>query len=266
MAFIRGDVLMTAREDGTGTTRLTSPRDGAVIGYSWAPDGRRIAVVQCRRRDCRAYVIAADGRRRRQLAANVWSAVWMPDGKRVLVDGGRDRRGYWTIDVATGNRRRFSAPGLAAAPGSPRLSPDGRRLLHLAPPYGRLVPTPPGSARHHANARNWLIVTDLRSRRSHRLTGARGWYVLGAAPWSPDGTAITFTRRRTLQTTTGGVYVAEGSADMRRLAGGAREAGAWSPDGSRIIYSNASCRIHVVTLDGAISTLPFRGCLPSWQP
>ncbi|HYZ78744.1 MAG TPA: hypothetical protein VE596_15370 [Gaiellaceae bacterium] len=53
---------------------------------------------------------------------------------------------------------------------------------------------------------------------------------------------------------------------MRRLAGGAREAGAWSPDGSKVIFSNASCRIRVVTLGGTISTLPFRGCLPSWQP
>lgn len=171
-----------------------------------------------------------------------------------------------TVDVATGSRRRFSPPGLAAAPGSPRLSPDGRRFLHLARPYGRLLPSPPGSAPHHANARNWLIVTDLRSRRSRRLTSERGWYVLGAAPWSADGTAITFTRRKTLQTTTGGVYVAGGSAGVRRLAGGAREAGAWSPDGSKVIFSNASCRIRVVTLGGTISTLPFRGCLPSWQP
>ncbi|HYZ78746.1 MAG TPA: hypothetical protein VE596_15380 [Gaiellaceae bacterium] len=65
VAFIRGDgrqaVLVTAGEDGTGATALTSARDGGVIAYSWAPDGRRIAVVQCRRRDCRAYV---DGRRR----------------------------------------------------------------------------------------------------------------------------------------------------------------------------------------------------------
>ena len=269
VAFIRGDgrqaVLVTAEEDGTGATALTSARDGAVIGYSWAPDGRRIAVVQCRRRDCRAYVINADGRQRRQLAANVESAVWMPDGKRILVDR-RVRPGYWTVDVATGIRRRFSPPGLAAAPGSPRLSPDGRRYLHLAPPYGRRVPTPPGSAPHHTNARNWLIVTDLRSRRSRRPTRERGWYVLGAAPWSSDGTAITFTRRRTLQTTTGAVYVAEGSAGVRRLAAGAREAGAWSRDGSKIIFSNASCRIRIVTLDGRISTLPFRGCVPSWQP
>jgi hypothetical protein len=61
-------------------------------------------------------------------------------------------------------------------------------------------------------------------------------------------------------------YVAGGSAGVRRLANGAREAGAWSPDGSRIIFGNASYPIRVVTLDGTISTLPFRGCLPSWQP
>ena len=266
VAFVRFDVgLMTAAEDGTGTTRLTSPRHGTVIGYSWAPDGRRLAVVQCRRGDCRAYVMDADGRSRRQLASNVLSAVWMPDGRRVQVDR-RDRRGYWTVDVATGNRRRFTAPGLAAAPGSPRLSPDRRRLLHLAPPYGRLIPSPPGSARHHANARNWLVLTDLRSRRSHRVSNERGWYVLGAAPWSPDGTTITFTRRRTLQTSSGGVYVASGSAGPRRLAVGARDGGAWSPDGSKIIFSNDVCRIRVVTLDGTTTALPFRGCMPSWQP
>ena len=90
--------------------------------------------------------------------------------------------------------------------------------------------------------------------------------MLGAAPWSPDGTTITFTRRRTLQTSSGGVYVASGSAGPRRLAVGARDGGAWSPDGSKIIFSNDVCRIRVVTLDGTTTALPFRGCMPSWQP
>ena len=58
-----------------------------------------------------------------------------------------------------------------AAPFSP-LSPDGRWLLHLARIYGRSIPNP--YAPHHARARNWLILTDLRNGRSRRVLNARG--------------------------------------------------------------------------------------------
>jgi hypothetical protein len=164
-------------------------------------------------------------------------------------------------------RRPYRAPGLDAAPFSPRLSPDGRWLLHLAPIYGRLIPNP--YAPHHARARNWLIVTDLRTGRSHRVSDERGLYFIGTTPWSPDGTRFTFTRRKYLQASGGRIYVASpGGGAPQLVAQGAREAGAWSPDGLRLVFNvGNACALRVVALDGSSTRLlRFRGCLPTWRP
>ena len=191
----------------------------------------------------------------------------MRDGKHLLV-GRADRPGYWVVAVATASRRRFVAPGLAAAPFRPRLSPDGRWLLHLTRPYGRLLPSP--NAPHHARSRSWLILTDLRSGRSRKVSNQRGWYLIGNAPWSPDGSRFTFTRRAFLQAAGGRIYVsAPNRSGIQLVAGGARDSGAWSPDGARLAFNiGSSCAIRVVSVDGSSSarTLAFKGCLPTWRP
>ena len=273
LTFTRADgALAEGAEDGTQTAHLASPRGGFVASHAWSHDGRRIAFSRCRGRNCRqgsVSVIRADGSGERLVIANAGAAVWMPDDKHLLVDRA-DKPEHWIVSVAAGNRsrRRYAPPGLAAAPFSPRLSPNGRWLLHLAPIYGRSLPSP--SAPHHARARNWLIVTDLRSGRSRRVSNERGLYFLGTAPWSPDGARFTFTRRRFLQASGGRIYVASPSASGAQLvADGAREAGAWSPDGLRLAFNiGSSCAIRVVSVDGSSTarTLPLKGCLPTWRP
>jgi Tol biopolymer transport system component len=246
--------------------RLAGP---PVTTHAWSPDGRRIAFTRCRGENCSqgaVYVVDADGRNEHLLVSAALVAGWMPDGRHLLVDRA-DGYGHWVVAVGDGGRRAFRAPGLAAAPYSPRLSPDGRWLLHLAPIYGRLLPSP--SAPHHARARNWLIVTDLRTRASHRVSNERGLYYLGSTPWSPDATRFTFTRRKYLQASGGRIYVARPSGGEPQLvAEGAREAGAWSPDGLRLAFNvGNACAIRVVAIDGSSTRLlPFKGCLPTWRP
>jgi Tol biopolymer transport system component len=271
LTFTRADgALAAAAEDGTAAVRIASPRGAVVVSHAWSPDGRRIAFTRCRGTNCRqgsVSVVGADGRREQVLISGAAAAAWMPDGKHLLV-ARADKPAHWIVAVGDRSRRPYTAPGLAAAPFSPRPSPDGRWLLHLAPIYGRSIPNP--YAPHHARARNWLIVTDLRSGRSRRLSNERGLYFLGTAPWSPDGATFTFTRRRFLQASGGRIYVASPSVGRPRLvADGAREAGAWSPDGRRLAFNiGSSCAIRVVSVDGSSSarTLPFKGCLPTWRP
>lgn len=200
LTFTRADgALAAATEDGKRTARLALPRGGFVASHAWSHDGRYIAFSRCRGKNCRqgsVYVIRDDGSGERLVIANAGGAVWMPDDQHLLVDRA-DKPGHWIVSLADRSRRRYAPPGHAAAPFSPRLSPDGRWLLHLAPIYGRSLPSP--SAPHHARARNWLIITDLRNGRSRRVSNERGLYFLGTAPWSPDGTQFTFTQRRFLQ-------------------------------------------------------------------
>jgi Tol biopolymer transport system component len=271
LAFTRDDgALAVASEDGTATYRLASPRGAAVTSHSWSPDGRRIAFTRCRGRNCirgAVYVVGADGTGERLIASHAGAAVWLRDGKHLLL-ARSDRPGHWIVAVGDGSKRMFRAPGLAAAPFSPRVSADGRRLLHLTGAYGRRIRNP--YAPHHARARNWLVVTDLASGRSSRVSNQRGWYMIGNAPWSPDGRRFTFTRRAFLQAPGGSIYVSAptGTGD-HLVARGARSSGAWSPDGGRLAFnSDAACKIRVVSVDGSSPphTLAFRGCLPTWRP
>jgi Tol biopolymer transport system component len=271
LTFTRADgALAAGAEDGTETARLASPRGGFVASHAWSRDGRRIAFTRCRGRNClngSVYVMRADGSGERLVIGDATAAIWMPDDRHLLV-GRADKPEHWIVSVADGSRRRYAPPGLATAPFSPRLSPDGRWLLHLTPIYGRSIPNP--YAPHHARARNWLILTDLLSGRSRRVLNERGLYFLGTAPWSPDGARFTFTRRSSLQASGGRIYVASPSGGGAQLvAEGAREAGAWSPDGLRLAFNiGSSCAIRVVSVDGssAARTLPFTGCLPTWRP
>lgn len=209
----------------------------------------------------------ADGTGERLLASRAGLAVWLSDGKHLLVERA-DAPGQWIVAVRTGVRRRFTAPGLAGAPLSPRLSPDGRWLLHLTEPYGRLLPSP--DVPHHARARNWLLLTSLANGRSRRVSTTPGWYAIGTAPWAPDGTRFTFTRRAFLQASGGGIHIASPSQPGSAIvAAGAREGGAWSPDGARLAFNvGGDCKIRVVSVDGnsAAEVLPFAGCLPTWRP
>lgn len=271
LTFTRADgALAAATEDGKRTARLALPRGGFAASHAWSHDGRYIAFSRCRGKNCRqgsVYVIRDDGSGERLVIANAGGAVWMPDDQHLLVDRA-EKPGHWIVSLADRSRRRYAPPRHAAAPFSPRLSPDGRWLLHLAPIYGRSLPSP--SAPHHARARNWLIITDLRNGRSRRVSNERGLYFLGTAPWSPDGTQFTFTRRRFLQASGGRIYVASPSGDgVQLVADGARQAGAWSPDGLRLVFNvSPSCGIRVASVDStsAAKTLPVKGCLPTWRP
>jgi Tol biopolymer transport system component len=271
LAFSRADgALAVAAEDGSALLQVSSPRGGEVVSHSWSPDGRRIAFSRCRGRNCSegsVYVVSAGGTGERLVVSRAGSAVWLADGKHLLV-GRSDKPGHWIVAASNGSRRRFTAPRLAAAPGSPRLSPDGRWLIHLTLPYGRVIPNP--YAPHHARARNWLLITDLANGRSRRVSNERGWYSIGTAPWAPDGTRFTFTGRAFLQAPGGKLHVAAPSSSGSKIVGsGAREGGAWSPDSKRIAFNfDGQCKISVVSVDAssAARVLPFAGCLPTWRP
>jgi Tol biopolymer transport system component len=271
LAFSRADgSLAVAAEDGSAPLRVASSRGGVITSHSWSPDGRRIAFGRCRGRNCSrgsVYVVGADGTGERLVVSRAGGAVWLADGKHILAERA-GKPGHWIVAVSDGSRRRFTAPGLAAAPGSPRLSPDGRWLLHLTLPYGRVIPNP--YAPHHARARNWLLLTDLANGRSRRVSSQRGWYSLATAPWAPGGTRFAFTRRAFLQASGGKLHVAApGYPGSKVVASGARQGGAWSPDGTRLAFNfGGDCRISVVAVEAssAAQVLPFTGCLPTWRP
>jgi Tol biopolymer transport system component len=270
LTFTRADgALAAGTEAGTATTRLVNRGDGFISSHAWSHDGTRIAVSRCLGANCRhgsVWLVNADGRGERLVGTDLIGAAWMPDDEHLIVDSPSGPQ-HWIVALSGGARRPYRPGGNALAPFSPRLSPDGRWLLHLTPIYGRTLPST--SAPHHAYARNWLLATDLSTGRSRRVSSEPGLYYLGTAPWSPDGMQFTFTRRKYLQASGGRIYVATPAGSARVVADGARDAGAWSPDGSRLAFNTGkACAIRVVSVDGGTParTLAFSGCRPTWRP
>lgn len=201
---------------------------------------------------------------------------WSPDGRRLLFISDRgERRQVWFIDVDGGEP--YAAPLVDGNVLSASFSPDGRFLAVLATPdAGRREVARRGwrridRLRYRADGVGFLDdlpqlwIVDIDGGSAARLTDGTGW--IGAPAWSPDGTAIAYAgehRRDADSLWHTELWIASAAADAapRKIVtfGGAIEAPAWHPDGSRIYfvgfedaagYAVAPLRLFSVTPDGA---------------
>jgi Tol biopolymer transport system component len=139
-------------------------------GYAWAPDGRALAAVD---HDGRLVVVGADGGAAPiVLAAAGSSPSWSPDARQVafLV---KDRL---EVVAAAGGVAGTVARNVV---GRPRWSPRGRLLLFVT--------------RKSGAAAGRVRVADLAARYKKRIVVRNS---NGDASWSPDGSAIVYTRNR----------------------------------------------------------------------
>jgi len=198
-----------------------------------------------------------------------------PDGKLLSFISDRSgRRQIWLLDLEGGEP--FPAPSLPGDVTAASFSPDGRRIAAVLMGdtqkrdvarrgwrrVDRIRYRADGAGYLDDMPQLWLI--DLASADTRALTDGSGW--VAAPAWSPDGTRLAFAgEHRTIadslwHTELWTVYVDEpGSPRKRCELGGAIEAPAWSPDGSRIAfagfadaegYALAPLRLYDVHADG----------------
>jgi len=120
------------QSDGTGKTQVTFS-EGDVSGYSWSPDGTRIAYVVAAPPgtwpEFSLRVIDSDGSGSEQLTTGNWdtSPVWLPDGSRIAFRSESRDQKLWVMES--------DGSGLAPlGPDNPKYmmqqwSPDGRTIL-----------------------------------------------------------------------------------------------------------------------------------------
>jgi Tol biopolymer transport system component len=204
--------------------------------YAASPDGSQLAFVGTGD-DGTPQIFAAriDGTRIRQMTndpTGAWAPAWSPDGTKIAYNGSRnsDIRNLFVLDAATGkftqvtdepNKRYWD----------PQFTPDGSSLIYTGGSSDRSV----------------IRTVPVTGGKSTLLIGpSRGLEDAGNGSLSPDGSLVTFQAGGFPQEVGGHCgpcrFVANADGTERRIIPGyaANPAGAWSPDGSRIV--DLACR------------------------
>lgn len=146
--------------DGGEARQLTTVRDG-VVGYSWSPDGRKIALLTPD-----SLTREQEAKRRRRDDPQVY-------------EGDFRLNHLWVVDVATGQATKVTS-GAYTVNGAPSWSPDGRQLAFQASPTPMIR-----DERHDA------YVVDLGTLKVDAITTAHD--VESAPQFSPDGKLLAYT-------------------------------------------------------------------------
>jgi len=222
-----------------------------VTGFSWAPDGRRIAFLSVdslpknteaarkRRDDPQVYegdfrlshvwVIDVGTRKATELVHTTRFTVrgapdWSPDGKRIayvttpttlLRD---ERRTAFIVDAATGAAEPIVAS--ADVQGTPQWSPDGRALAFTT--LKQTHPMVPDSMPFREVLNSHLVLYDVATKRERDMSAGFD-NAPGALNWSADGRSITFTAGDQVYSSVFRLDVASGKyaqLTQRQLIGG----------------------------------------------
>jgi WD40 repeat protein len=210
----------------------------SVLGprYAASPDGSQLAYVGTGA-DGTPQIFRAriDGTGLRQMTddpTGAWAPAWSPDGTRIAYNGSKysDVRNLFVLDLATGESTQVTHE-THKRDWDPQFTTDGSSLIYTGGSSSRPV----------------IRTVPVTGGKSTLLIGpSRGVEDAGNGSLSPDGSLVTFQGGGFPEEGPGHCgpcrFVANVDGTERRVIPGyeANPAGAWSPDGSRIV--DLSCR------------------------
>jgi TolB protein len=234
------------------------------------------------------YLLDADGTNPRRLTANAFGdgfPVLSPEGKRIVFDSNRRRSETEPLNTSDlfvmstdGTEQRWIVRGSSAT-----WSPDAKRIAFHASASGTGLPTRPDPGASTSDSDIFVGNVDdiLASVVGPRNITNSPDYIDDDPDWSSDGQRIVFTRHdvtdNQVNSITAEVYViAPDGSGLTRLTLNTEEdrAPAWSPDGTRIVFScrrgGSDFELCVMNADGSgqvqlTDNTVFDGT-PTWSP
>ena len=296
--FTAGPRIHAVAADGSRLWQVVEPAPvgghqvGSIAPFTLSPDGEQIVYATCEYPSPHAQALVGgdglaeedyryelahthvDGTQHQRLTVNEWfdnHPAWSPDGTRIA---------FLSHDYEEGSGYVFLS---AIAPRLYTMAPDGSELHRLTPSLNTIAHHPPAWAPDGQQIAIVAIEPEQRQQGIYIVgadgTGLRRLTSTVSGPsWAPDGKRLAFAKA---EDTTVALYtIAADGTDAQRVTtieGWQPQYGepdptrawietvAWSPDGSKILYS---CRgICVVTLDGKpVSDAPLAGDLAAWAP
>jgi hypothetical protein len=281
IAFVSGGKIWAARADGSERRLLVSPSNpGHELSQPvWSPDGARLAYVSAPNEET-AHLMVLDGNGTRAITplrtgVTDFSPAWAPDGSALAFTRAIERDERYRIQLVAGTRVLVEVrlDGRLTFVGEPAWSPDGSTIAYTRSRLGRdfffereirTIPATGGPSR--------VLIPDA-----------------GSPAWSPDGRRLAFSSIRDRNgrrygshehSYAGELYTA--AADGTGLTRLTRNQGddgapAWSPDGSRILFTSDrslpeadSAEVYSIAPDGGCLTWLTNGTpasgTASWRP
>jgi WD40 repeat protein len=239
---------------------IRSRRDVHLRGYAASPDGSRLAYVGAGDDgNAQIFIARIDGTGVHQAthdSREATSPAWSPDGTRVAYGayGSGKVRNLYVLEVATGKRTQVTDG--ARDTWDAQFTTDGAALVFTQGPNCcprlRTVPVTGGKS-------------------SILIRPEPGLPDSGNGSLSPDGSLVTFLGGGTPPSGNPGHcgpcrWVANADGTDRRVIPGwyVNPAGAWSPDGSRIVESRDDNGIVVVDISTGHASLVAKGRSAIW--
>jgi len=117
-------------ETGKGEQFKVLPEGALPIGFSWSPDGNRLAYIAVGKKSSALFIAGTDGSSPRSLTkvnSVTIAPQWSTDGKQIVFsDSAHGKRAVYVINADGAARQRLTDPQLRAS--NPMWSPDGKQI------------------------------------------------------------------------------------------------------------------------------------------
>ena len=282
LPYETGKIAFVSNRDGNWEIYVTDTKGENQVNLTnnpandwdpaWSPDGSKIAFVSDEELRKKSkwkklknwiYLMDADGANRKLLG---WGGdpAWFPDGSKIAFSGGQ----IFVMDPDGSNQVKLT-PDIAKEDWhrSPAVSPDGRRIAFQFDRYDH----PPAVAIMNLDGTNVTSVYKLYKDISRDVMGYR---THRDPSWSPDGRKLTTVNYRgyrrwrddySYNYAPDAIYIVDlrtVSLEKLGVSGGATS---WSPDGTRIAFSNGK-DIYIIHSDGSMGRRVTKGEGDNWDP